>query len=238
MKRLILFYIFINMILFQKISAQENIEAKINHEEINNFIKIENVAINNSELHKELEYLFISIRKNKQGNISSNKQSGKFSISPKSTKKLSETTINIDPSDELKCYLYLKDENSKALISKDSLMFKVKKKTLELDSSDPKIFLQNLTIDETKTRAGKDFYDNFYIKINQMNKKYNKTISIVELPTFARNTQIQIFVEDRLINQFIVNPSEEFLENQVNFTINILDELFANDQNFKKEFSY
>ena len=80
MKRLILFYIFINMILFQKISAQENIEAKINHEEINNFIKIENVAINNSELHKELEYLFISIRKNKQGNISSNKQSGKFLI--------------------------------------------------------------------------------------------------------------------------------------------------------------
>nr|WP_246501408.1 curli production assembly/transport protein CsgE [Cloacibacterium caeni] len=93
-------------------------------------------------------------------------------------------------------------------------------------------------MDETKTRAGKDFYDNFYIKINQMNKKYNKTISIIELPTFARNTQIQIFVEDRLINQFLVNPSEEFLENQVNFTINILDELFANDQNFKKEFSY
>ena len=76
------------------------------------------------------------------------------------------------------------------------------------------------------------------IPSRQMNKKYNKTISIVELPTFARNTQIQIFVEDRLINQFIVNPSEEFLENQVNFTINILDELFANDQNFKKEFSY
>ena len=45
MKRLILFYILINMILFQKISAQENIEAKINHEEINNFIKNKTILI-------------------------------------------------------------------------------------------------------------------------------------------------------------------------------------------------
>lgn len=78
----------------------------------------------------------------------------------------------------------------------------------------------------------------FFIKINQMDKKYSKTITITELPTFARNTQIQIFLEEKIINQFIVNPSEEFLENQVNFTINVLDEFFANEANLKKEFSY
>ena len=71
-----------------------------------------------------------------------------------------------------------------------------------------------------------------------MDKKYSKTITIIELPTFARNTQIQIFLEEKIINQFIVNPSEEFLENQVNFTINVLDEFFANEANLKKEFSY
>lgn len=71
-----------------------------------------------------------------------------------------------------------------------------------------------------------------------MDKKYSKTITITELPTFARNTQIQIFLEEKIINQFIVNPSEEFLENQVNFTIKILDEFFANEVNLKKEFSY
>ncbi len=71
-----------------------------------------------------------------------------------------------------------------------------------------------------------------------MDKKYSKTITITELPTFARNTQIQIFLEEKIINQFIVNPSEEFLENQVNFTINVLDEFFANEANLKKEFSY
>ena len=71
-----------------------------------------------------------------------------------------------------------------------------------------------------------------------MDKKYSKTITITELPTFARNTQIQIFLEEKIINQFIVNPSEEFLENQVNFTINVLDEFFVNEANLKKEFSY
>lgn len=109
--------------------AMKTLKLRYLHEENNNFIRVENSAINNSELHAELEYLYISIRKNKQGNISSNKQSGKFSIAPKSTKKLSESTININPDDELKCYLYIKDENSKNLISKDSLLINVKKKS-------------------------------------------------------------------------------------------------------------
>jgi len=71
-----------------------------------------------------------------------------------------------------------------------------------------------------------------------MDKKYTKTITITELPTFARNTQIQVFLEDKIINQFIVNPSEEFLESQTNLTIKILDDFFANEANIKKEFSY
>jgi len=132
MKKIITFIIIIIMSLSQNLLAQEsseNIKAKIFHEKNNNFIRIENSAINNSDLHSELEYLFISIRKNKQGNLSSNKQSGKFSLAPKSTKKLSETTININSDDELKCYLYIKDENSKELISKDSLLINVKKKS-------------------------------------------------------------------------------------------------------------
>lgn len=131
MEKVIISFIIIMSSLqnFYAQESNENIKAKIFHEENNNFIRVENSAINNSELHAELEYLYISIRKNKQGNISSNKKSGKFSIAPKSTKKLSESTININPDDELKCYLYIKDENSKNLISKDSLLINVKKKS-------------------------------------------------------------------------------------------------------------
>lgn len=132
MKKLIHILFFLTMLPVQLFNAQEIIEgikAKISHKEHNGFIFIENSAINESEIHSELEYLFISIKKNKQGNISSNKQSGKFSLSPKSTQKLSETTINIGQDDELKCYLYIKDETTKALISKDSLLINVKKKS-------------------------------------------------------------------------------------------------------------
>ena len=132
MKKLINLILFFNMISFQSFYAQDSVEsikAKISHKENNGYFFVENSAINNSEIHTELEYLFVSIRKNKQGNISSNKQSGKFSLSPKSTQKLSETTINIGPDDELKCYLYIKDESSKELISKDSLLVNVKKKS-------------------------------------------------------------------------------------------------------------
>lgn len=107
---------------------KEGIKAKIFSEINNNLISINNSAINNSDYYGELEYLFVSIKKSKEGNMSSNKQSGKFSLSPKSTKKLSETTVNLGANDELKCYLYIKDENTKELISKDSLIINSKKK--------------------------------------------------------------------------------------------------------------
>lgn len=71
-----------------------------------------------------------------------------------------------------------------------------------------------------------------------MDKKYPKTITITELPTIGRNTQLQIFLEEKLINQFVLNPSEEFIENQVNVTIRILDEFFVNEAILKKEFRY
>lgn len=77
-----------------------------------------------------------------------------------------------------------------------------------------------------------------YLKINQMDKKYKKTISIIELPTMGRNTQIQVFLEDRIINQFILNPSEEFLEGQVSFTIKLIDDIFAKEAYIEKEKSY
>lgn len=107
---------------------KEGIKAKIFSEINNNLISINNSAINNSDYYGELEYLFVSIKKSREGNMSSNKQSGKFSLSPKSTKKLSETTVNLGANDELKCYLYIKDENTKELISKDSLIINPKKK--------------------------------------------------------------------------------------------------------------
>lgn len=132
MKKITFILFFFTMLPVQLFNAQEmieNIKAKISHKEHNGFVFIENNAINESEIHSELEYLFISIKKNKQGNISSNKQSGKFSLSPKSTQKLSETTVNLGQDDELKCYLYLKDETTKTLISKDSLLVNVKKKS-------------------------------------------------------------------------------------------------------------
>lgn len=119
------------MIISNSTNAQEKkeeIKAKIFSETNNNLISINNSAINNSDFYGELEYLFVSIKKSKEGNMSSNKQSGKFSLSPKSTKKLSETTVNLGENDELKCYLYIKDENTKELISKDSLIINPKKK--------------------------------------------------------------------------------------------------------------
>lgn len=105
-------YIFIIFCCFPNLCFGQNdqISAKIETENLEGMLKIRAVATNNSPFYRELDYLMVSIKKGASGNLSNNKQSGKFSINPEETKKLSEVTLNLQKNDALKIYLYIRDE--------------------------------------------------------------------------------------------------------------------------------
>lgn len=72
--------------------------------------------------------------------------------------------------------------------------------------------LRGIITDDTKTKMGKDFYDRFYYKYNEIGINAKKIVTIGEEYSFARNTAISISIDNEVIYDFLVRPDEEFLD--------------------------
>ena len=226
--------------LLNKISAQKStgVTGKIITENQEGLLKIKAVAINDNDLYHDLNYILVSLKKGKSGS-STNKQSGKFSIKPKETKTLSEININLAKKDGLKLFLFIKDEETDQVVSKDSLEINPNLFTTELDYiPERNLELSGLTIDETKTRLGAMFYEAFFKKYNQIPKKYEGTITISELPTFGRSSQIIVTVDDQMIYNFISKPDEESIDAEADRTLAYLEQYNYQNSLRNKEFKY
>ncbi|WP_228438979.1 curli production assembly/transport protein CsgE [Chryseobacterium pennae] len=218
----------------------KKVTARIENSTLENQIKIKAVVINNTAVYKELNYLLISIKKGNGGNLSNNQQSGKFSVNPNEVKVLSEISVNLESKDALKAFLYIRDEESKALVAKDSLELNsdlFKKKTARIED-DAVYELKGLTIDETKTKVGKDFYDMFYIQYSQLPDKSVSAITISELPLRGTSGQINIQIDDKIIYSFMTNPGEDYLKEQLAFSLKYIKEFTAKKNLIKNEFIY
>ncbi len=243
MRTLTYFILIILVLTYQKYEAQNNIGivSKIESQQIEDQLMLKATASNNTSTYSELNYLFVSIKKGGSGNLSNNKQSGKFTLRPNETKVLSQMSVNVQKNDALKIFLFIKDEQTGKLLSKDSLEINSKNFASKLDqSSEEEEFseLGGLTIDQTKTKTGKDFYDLFYLEYSKLPQKLNSPVTINELPTMGRGSQIVIEVDDKTIYNFIANPNEEYLAEQANMTMKFLMEYTYKKSLIKNEFRY
>ncbi|WP_228458095.1 curli production assembly/transport protein CsgE [Chryseobacterium schmidteae] len=230
------------MLLPLSIHGQEDkkIIAKIENETVEKQLKIKAIVTNNTPTYVELNYLLISIKKGATGNLSNNKQSGKFSINPGETKSLSEISVGLENKDALKAFLYIRDEQTQKLISKDSLEINqnfFNKKISQVEKEEA-FELKGLTIDDTKTKVGRDFYDMFYIQYNQIPDKSTSSIKISELPARGTSGQINIEIDDKVIYSFITNPSEDYLMEQLSNTLRYIKEYNIRKNLIKNEFIY
>ncbi|KPH12785.1 curli-like amyloid fiber formation chaperone CsgH [Chryseobacterium sp. ERMR1:04] len=232
------FFIFLSV----GMNGQEDkkINAKIENKIIEGQINLKAVITNNTTIYKELNYLLISIKKGSGGNLSNNQQSGKFSVNPNETKVLSEMNVNLEKKDALKAFLYIKDEETKQLVAKDSLEINnesFKKKVSKIE--DDVVFeLRGLTIDQTKSKVGKDFYDIFYLQYSQLPDKSNSAITISELPGRGTNGQINIEMDDKVVYSFMTNPNEDYLKEQLVTSLKYIKEYNAKKNLIKNEFIY
>lgn len=231
---------FIILSVFTYAQDDKKIVAKIEKEVIEKQLKIKALITNNTSTYQELNYLLISIKKGAEGNLSNNKQSGKFSINPNESKSLSEMSVNLEKQDALKAFLYIRDEQTQKLLSKDSLEINQDffKKNVSVVEKEEAYEISGLMIDETKSKIGKDFYDLFYIQYNQNPDKSNSAITITELPARGTSGQINIQVDDKVIYSFMTNPSEDYLREQLDFTLRYIKDFNSRKNLIKNEFIY
>lgn len=242
MKYIYIFTLALVCIPFFKMKGQDDkkITAKIEKNETEGQLKLTATATNNSVTYQELNYLLISIKKGNSGNLSNNKQSGKFSLNPNETKKLSEININLENRDAVKSFLYIRDEQTKKLIAKDSLEINQKffKNNPEKVEEEESRELTGLTIDDTKTKVGKDFYDAFYLQYSQLPEKSNFTITIMEMPSRGTTGQITVMIDEKQIYSFMTNPNEDYLKEQLVATFRQIKDYNLKKNLIKNEFNY
>lgn len=238
MKPIIYFFLFLNFLL-TKSTAQEPdenlIEANIEIEQDENSIKLLPTIQNRSALFFEYNYLFLVKKTDKKHNLSINKQNGKFTLQPGEIKKLSMTQLNQSEYQNINATLYIRDEVHNKLITKDSIEIKgIATKVVEETS----LMLEGLVVDESKTKFGKDFYDEFYSVYNQYPKKFNFIILISELPHRGQTSIIQIKADQETVHEFFSNPNEEYLKQQVGIAFRNLTKYAEEKENLKQEFNY
>lgn len=238
--RTILFHI--RLILFVvalPLYAQEETEAlidvKIDVEESENSISIVPSIQNNGPFFYEYNYLLLVKKTDKRKNISINKQGGRFTLEPNETKILTRSSLNQGEKQNIKAYLYIRDENENKLIKKDSI--EIVKNLNPVDESS--LMLEGMVVDDTKTRMGKEFYDQFFSAYNQIPKKHKFIITIFEMPYRGQSSIIQLKADQDLLLEFFSNPDEEFNRQQVGIALSNLNKYAENKERLKKsEFMY
>ncbi len=222
-----------------KSQFKKDIQAKIEVKDIEGVTHIKALANNNTTIFRALSYQILAVKEGSSGNLTSSEQSGRFTLQPNETKELSEMNINIDKNDALKVFLFFRDEKNNT-ISKDSLIYNgnkkiaVKEEKKKLQEEDIHIF--GLTINETKTKVGGEFYDKLYNYMTLNDLKPTFILKVTEIPTRANSTQIQIFADDSNIYSFIARPDDDYLDSEVQNTVASIEEYFeqknAKDEGF------
>jgi curli production assembly/transport component CsgE len=93
-----------------------------------------------------------------------------------------------------------------------SLLNKIITEETQKTKNDAEIEIDGLLIEETKTKSGKDFYDQFYRDWIAPKNAKNYTIFITEKPYRLTTTMIEIQINETLVFQSFLQPRADIVE--------------------------
>jgi len=205
--------------------------------------ELEATATNLSEVNQNLRYVFSIIKnsnsENTSKNTSKNAQDGNFFLVPSEKKNLSKTTINFSNDDEIIVLLLIYNTDDK-LLGKDRIVFN-EKNTLPTEKIviDEKGFedtyFKGLVTQDTKTKAGRDFYRLFESTYRQKQINGKEIVNIKEVFGLGRNTNVEVYVGQKLIYKFSARPKEDYIKAVTNQSIYLVVKHFQNLEKLEKE---
>ncbi|WP_415375458.1 CsgE family curli-type amyloid fiber assembly protein [Patiriisocius sp. Uisw_017] len=206
-----------NTIVSSEIQVNENTE----------FISLAGKATNISEVNQDLRFVFSVITKNPEGTVLSNKkEEDKFSLDSFKSINHSETTINKSETNQV-IVLSLVYNSDDVLLGKARWVFNddntpapivIEKADFQEIIYDTD-FLKGLVTEDTRTKAGRDFYRIFYSKYDLSGINDPEIISVKEFFGGRRSTRIEVKLGNTLVSSFFLQPKEDYLKQMATFTL-------------------
>jgi len=210
----------------------------------NSIIKIAGSAHNTTEISKSLRYVLSVIKSGKNKNT--NKQEGRFVLEPGVKKNLSHTSINVNENDRT-IILLLIYENEKIIGKDRKVLNGIEGEEDEVkglqssenedikSNSEEGFVLKGVVIEDTKTKAGNDFYDMFYSSYLTNNINGEKIVKIEERLAIGNTTQINVLVGDEIVVKFFVNPRTQYLKSMADNSIYRVNSYFQRLKDTKNQ---
>ena len=101
--------------------------------------------------------------------------------------------------------------------------------------NDVEIEIDGLLVDDTKTKAGKDFYDLFYNEWEAPVEAKNYSITVSEKPFRLTSTLIVISINDDIVYQAILQPRQDLIEAQAEEGVATTHDYLANYEEITKQ---
>ena len=194
-----------------------------------------------------LRYDFILYLKDANNNISKSNQTNLFFLKGNEKRVLSKINVNYNDQGNITLVLVLYDSDDKP-VGQDRIELSADKGYQEIisdklspqeeaanaDQAAPQdgIIMDGLVVENTLTKAGRDFYKYFYSEYYNRGLKTKKNIVIEEVPGRMRSTKISVKIDDQLLWQFFSQPKKSFLQNMASTA---LDRCIAYLQQLQKQ---
>jgi len=223
------------------------VEASIKVNYIGSKLEVTGVAFNKTEIIQSIHYKLSVIKNNPESsNQSKNDQIGRKVLEGFERATLSQTIINSNTTDRIIVLLLIYDENDKLLGSsryvmnddkdenevKESLsqLLEQSKEVInqEIPQNHNSFQLTGVVIDESKTKAGRDFYQLFYSSYLSNKINGDKIVVIHESITMGNNTKISVRIDNQLIFEFFVRSQYDYIKSMVDLAIRRVTMHFEN----------
>lgn len=104
-----------------------------------------------------------------------------------------------------------------------------------LKSSEVEIEIDGFLVDDTKTKAGREFYDLFYAGWEAPKSAKNYSITVTEKPFRLTSTLIVVSINDDIVYQDILQPREDLIESQAEDAVSITLDYLTNYDEIMKQ---
>lgn len=214
----------------------------------NSMVQITGSAHNKTEISKSLRYVLSVIKTGKKSkNKNKNDQESRFVLAPGVKKNLSSTIINVTNDDRTIILLLIYQDEKiigkdrkvlNGIEGEDDQVENFKKPSSKEDvknTNEDGFVLRGMVIQDTKTKAGNDFYDMFYSSYLTNNINGERIVKIEERLAIGNNTQINVLVGDAVVVQFFVNPRNQYLKSMADQSIYKVNAYFQRLKNTEEQ---
>lgn len=129
---------------------------------------------------------------------------------------------------------FLTSLNAQTVVEDDTLQRTVSQQhEIAIDPLDLEI--GEMIFDETVTKVGRDFYDEFFTQWNNPTQIKDFSISIKERPMPGIGTQIRVFIDEHQILSQFIRPNQEMIEMLAEYGVALATQYLVNYQEIQAQ---